>query len=191
MDTAEFDVNDFSNRYAGDKSVYAKFYLVPVKNERKSAEAGRPIFEDQEYVEIRAAGNQNNIVRRPVSDMDRQRFAAAYELFKAGHDEQIIGTRLTEVPWLTRAQCEELAYMKIFTLEHLANVGDNLCIGVPGMLDLKRRAQAALEKAEAAAPFTAMQKENEDLRNKIDSLTNAVEEQAGIIKKLEAALKQK
>ena len=64
-------------------------------------------------------------------------------------------------------------------------------LGVPGMLDLKRRAQAALEKAEAAAPFTAMQKENEDLRNKIDSLTNAVEEQAGIIKKLEAALKQK
>jgi len=182
---ADFNVADFEHRNAADKSVFVKFYIRPFQDEAKSIEEGRPIFKDKEYVEIRTPGNQTNIVQRPVTDMDKQRFRAAYAAFKAGDAEQIIGTPLTETPWITRSQVEELAYLRIRTLEQLANVGDDVCTRLPGMFKLKQRAQAALERAEKTAPFIAMQKENEDLRNKLAALEHALADQAEAIRALE------
>lgn len=184
---ADFDVKDFEDRYAGDKGVYSRFFLRPIKNDHKSAEAGRPIFEDREYVEIQASGNSTNVVIRPVTDMDRQRFARAYTLFKSGNDEQVVGTRLTEVPWMTRSQCEELAYLKVLTVEQLSAVNDQMCINIPGMHELKRRAKAYLEKAEGQAPLTALQSENQELKAQIAALTDAVERQASDLAKLKKA----
>lgn len=188
---ADFDYKDFEDRNAGDKSVHARFYIRPVQNERKSAEAGRPIFDDKEFVEIRASGNSTNIVDRPVSDMDRQRFRRQYLLFKAGDQEQVVGTRLTEVPWITRGQCEELAYLKILTVEQLAAVNDQLCTQIMGIYDLRRRAQAYLEAAEKAAPITALQQENADLKNEVGTLKNLLEQQGAQIAELMAAKAKK
>jgi hypothetical protein len=53
------------------------------------------------------------------------------------------------------------------------------------MFKLKQRAQAALERAEKTAPFIAMQKENEDLRNKLAALEHALADQAEAIRALE------
>jgi hypothetical protein len=182
---ADFDVSDFDSRNAGDKSVFVKFYIRPFQDEAKSVEEGRPIFKDKEYVEIRTPGNQTNIIQRPVTDMDKQRFRGAYAAFKAGDAEQIIGTPLTETPWITRSQAEELAYLRIRTLEQLANVGDDVCTRIPGMFKLKQRAQAALERAEKTAPFIAMQAENEAMKNRLDAMEATIADQAAIIKRLE------
>jgi hypothetical protein len=184
LQEADFDIRDFEDRNAGDKGVYAKFFVRPIKNDSLSAEAGRPIYEDREYVEIQASGNSTNIIVRPVTDMDRQRFNRAYALFKSGDLEQITGTRLTEVPWMSRSQCEELAYFKILTVEQLSQVNDQFCTNVPGLYELKRRATAFLEKSEVAAPITALQKENGDLKAQIAALTEAVEKQALELSKL-------
>jgi hypothetical protein len=117
--------------------------------------------------------------------MDKQRFRAAYAAFKAGDAEQIIGTPLTETPWITRSQAEELAYLRIRTLEQLANVGDDVCTRIPGLFKLKQRAQAALERAERTAPFLAMQAENEAMKNRLDTMEATIADQAAIIKRLE------
>lgn len=186
MEVADFDVKDFEDRNAGDKAVMTRFYLRPVKNEHESALQGRPIFYDREYVEIRASGNSQNIVNRPASDLDRQRFARQYAMFKAGNDEQVVGTRLTEVAWLTRSQVEELAYLKVMTLENLASLNDQTCINVPGLHDLKRRAKLALEQAENAAPLTALQQENSELKSQLAALTETVQEQTKLLKELQA-----
>lgn len=168
MPQYEDDVNDFENRYAGDKGVHARFYMFPQKNEAKSASAGRPIFEDTEFVEIFAAGNSTNIVRRPARTMDRDRFRRQYEAFKAGTEDQVQGTPLHEVPWITRSQVEELAYLRIRTLEQLANVSDAACGKHVGLYDLKSKAQKALAAAEGAAPITELTKENEELKRRLD-----------------------
>jgi len=183
---ADFDVEDFEHRNAGDKSVYVKFYVRPFLDEAESAKEGRPIYKDRDYVEIRTPGNQTNIVQRPVTDMDKQRFRASYAAFKAGDTGQVIGTPLAETPWITRSQVEELAYLRIRTLEQLANVGDDVCTRIPGLFKLKQRAQAAIERAEKSAPFIAMQKENDDLRNKLTALEHALADQAETLKRLEA-----
>lgn len=174
---AEFNVKDFENDQ-DTKGVYARFYTVPVQDQTASAEQGRVVFKDREYIEIVAAGNSNNIIRRPVSDMDRGRFRQAYAKFKEGDTEQLIGTPLTEVPWVSRSQCEELAYIKVRTLEQLAQVNDAACSSAPGMYELKRKAQAWLKKSEDAAPFTALAKENADLNDKIAVLEQTVKELA-------------
>lgn len=174
---ADFDYKDFENRYAGDKALHVRFYLRPWQNEAKSAEAGRPIFDDREFVEIRAPGNSTTVLDRPVSEMDRARFARQYAMFRAGSVDQITGTRLTEVPWITRSQCEELSYFRILTVEQLAELADNVCSAIPGTYDLKRRAKATLEASEKAAPFTAMAAENAALKNEVETLRQTVKEQ--------------
>jgi hypothetical protein len=185
METAEYDVQDFNERYAADKSVYARFYTMPVKDEHASANEGRPIFYDKEYIEIRAAGNQNNIVQRPSMQQDRERFSRQYAAFKQGNSEQVVGTPLTEVTWLTRSQVEELAYVRIRTLEHLSSVSDDICSKMPGLQDLKRKAAQVLEAAEAVAPITALQEENEGLKAQVAALTNQVKELTAAMKKAE------
>lgn len=163
------DLQEFEN-VESTKGVYARFYLHPKQDEKASAEAGRPIFVEREYVEIIAAGNSNNIIRRPVSDMDRRRFRGAYEKFRQGDTEQLVGTPLSEVTWIARGMIEELAYKKVRTVEQLAELNDAVCGSMPGVYDLKRKAQAWVEKADKAAPFTQMAKENEELKNRIAAL---------------------
>jgi hypothetical protein len=167
-EAVDYDVEDFE-RPDARKGVNARFYYVPKKNEAQSAAEGRPVFEDKEYVELIAAGNSTNIIRRPIYESDKRLYREEYKMFKSGDEEQIVGTRLTEIPWLTRSQVEELMYRKIRTLEGLADVSDHDC-NIPGMLDLRRKAQAWLDKAKEAAPFTAMQAEMEAMRAELAAL---------------------
>ncbi len=184
LEAADFNVEDFESRTGADKNVYVKFYVRPVHDQSASDEAGRPIYKDKEYIEIRTPGNQTNIVQRPVMDMDRQRFAQSYRLFKAGEVDQIIGTPLSEAPWITRSQVEELAHLRVRTLEQLSVVGDDVCTKVPGLFKLKQRAAAMVEKAEKQAPFIALQQENETLRTELETLREAVKEQSAAIEAL-------
>lgn len=186
MEQFDGDVSHFDNRYAGDKGVHARFYMMPVKDEAKSAEAGRPIFVDKEFVEIVAAGNANNIIKRKATAEDKQRFREQYSRFKDGDLTQIVGTPLSEVPWLTRSQVEELSYMRIRSLEALASLDDSVCAKVAGLYDLKKRAAAHVEKAGLAAPVEALHKENEDLKNQIAALVQTVDEQTKLLKELQA-----
>lgn len=178
---SDFNPADFERRDAAEKSVYVKFYVRPVQDEAASAKEGRPIYRDREYVEIRTPGDQNNVIQRPVSDMDRQRFRAAYAQFKDGHGEQVVGTPLVEAPWITRSQVEELSHLRIRTVEHLAAVNDDTCTRVPGLYTLRDKAKAMIEKAAGDAPVLAVQAENEKLKNELEALKQTVKEQSEII----------
>ena len=185
IETADFDHTHFEDRQAGDRSVHARFYMKPVQDEKLSAENGRPMFKDVEYIEIRAPGNQNNIVNRPVRQMDRERFARQYHLFQAGHADQITGTRLTEVSWITRSLAEELAYLRVLTVEDLAELNDSVCVSTPGLHDLKRRAKLYLEQAQAQAPFSALEQENKEMREQMEAMKAALAEQTAALKALQ------
>lgn len=187
--TYEEDTKDFESRTAGDKSVYVKFYMRPVVDDAASDEAGRPIYRDREYVEIRTPGQQNNVVQRPVTDMDRQRFRQAYQSFKAGESEQTVGTPLSEMGWVTRAQVEELAHMRIRTVEHLAGLDDAVCSRHAGLYKLKQKAQQVLADSEKNAPFAKMQTENDELKASLAALQETVKEQSEIIKSLQSSKK--
>lgn len=178
------DVGHFESRYAGDRSVFAKFYYVPQKDEAASVEAGRPIFKDVLFVEIMVAGDANNVIQRQASELDIDRFRKVYELFMSGAEEQTLGTPLVEVPWLTRSQVEELMYHKIRTLEALSSVSDDACGRMPGLYGLKEKAKAHVARAEAAAPTEQLRAENETLKQQLAALTKTVEDQTALLAEL-------
>lgn len=170
------DVNIYNSRYSADAGVHARFYTQPVKDEHASAEAGRAIFKELEFVEVITPGNQTNIVRRKATDEDRRRFHRQYHLFSTKAESQVVGTPLSEVAWLTRTQVAELAYLNIRSLEQLANLDDNSCAKFAGLYDLKNRAKAAMASATDMAPFTKLQEENETLKNQVAALTEQMKE---------------
>lgn len=184
----DFNPADFETREAADKNVYVKFYIKPVQNEAKSAEEGRPIFDDREYIEIRTPGQQNNVVQRPVSDMDRKRFHRAYQLFKAGEVEQVVGTPLMEMPWITRSQVEELVHLRIRTVEALAELGDDVCSRFAGLYKLKQTAQRYVQHAKNNAPLIKFQEQLDELKNQCETYQRTIEEQSQIIQKLQQDL---
>jgi len=168
-EAVDYDIRDFEN-IDDTKGLYVRFYIHPVQNDAKTADAGRPIFDDVEFVEIVVAGCSTNIVRRPVEDPDKRRFSRQYELFKQGDMDQLCGTPLTEIPWVTASQREELMYMRVRTVEQLADLNDQVCTRIPGTYDLKRRAAEWIKKASDAAPFEALHKENEELKARLAAL---------------------
>lgn len=143
----EYDPKVFEDRYSDDKKVWVRFYMNSVEDKNKSAEEGRPIFVEKEYVEIRSPGNETNIVNRPVMDLDRYRFPRHYEMFKRGVENPLIGTPLSEMTWVKRSQVDELKYLKIITVEQMAEVNDDICGRIPGLTDLKQKARQYLERA--------------------------------------------
>jgi len=145
---ADFDPRVFEDRYSDDKKVWVKFFMNSVEDRDLTAEAGRPIYKEKEYVEIRSPGNETNIICRPVSDHDRRRFPRHYEQFKQGVSDAIIGTPLAEMLWVKRSTADELRHLKIVTVEHLAGVSDEVCTRIPGLFDLKAKAKDFLDRAE-------------------------------------------
>lgn len=168
----EIDAEVFQNgRFAADRGVHARFYLKPMVDKAASAEAGRTIHKEVEFVEILAAGNPNNIVHRRATNEDRNRFREQYTLFREGSEEQLTGTHLTEVAWLTRSQIEELAYLRIRSLEQLASVSDEVCGRNVGLYELKKKAAAVLAAATSEAPLHQLRAENEKLLKQVEELT--------------------
>lgn len=132
-------------RFAMDSKLHVQFYLRPVLQETLSNENGRPIFADVEHVRILTPGDKLNMIDRVASQDDKNRFAAHYAKFKAGAGQEVIGTRLEAVPWMTRSKVEEYRYFNIHTVEQLANASDSVGQKFPNFHADRSRAQAFLD----------------------------------------------
>ena len=184
MQTADFDYKDFENsaQRDQDKGLLVKFYIKPLEQKGKSKEAGRPIFVDTEYIDIKIPGNRGAGAVRKATPADKQRFPEHYAAFKQRtDDDQDEGLPLTEWPGVTRSQAEEMAFFHIKTVEQLANMADGQAGKFMGMYQLREKAKAFLEHAkstfaawELEQKFEEMRKENADLRESLNGLMEQV-----------------
>lgn len=167
--------------YGDDTNLFVEFVWEPVKNEHKSMEAGRPIFEDREYVRIIAPGDKTKNWFRPVrkvsngtapSDIDR--WPRQYQAFQNQQKQHQEGTPLEECAFLTRSDVANLKSDNVHTLEQLASIPDvNLTrMGARGMRD---KAKLLVENSKANANDLKLQKINEDLQLQIDALKNQLQ----------------
>jgi hypothetical protein len=186
MDTYDGDPTIFTRQNAGDESLFVVFYMGVIKNEARTAEEGRAIFDDVECVRIIIPGDKNTVIDRPASAQDKQRFSKQYGMFKQGmsEEEQVSGTRLSDWPFLTRAQCEEFRYLGIKTVEQLAGVRDDIVSRVPGLTQLKQHAQVWLGKTQSAAEAAKTSKLISEQAAQIAALQEAVRDQAARIEKM-------
>lgn len=143
---------------AQDRTLLVRFYPKPRPDKAKTAEAGRPIFRDTDYIEIRTPGSRD-AVSRPATQRDIERFPEHYERYRKRIAEPLEGTPLSEWPSMTRSMAEELSFINIRTVEALASVADTHMAKFRGLSTLKRKAQDWLALAEDDAPLVRLQGE--------------------------------
>lgn len=136
---------------SADDKLFVRFFMKPVKNEAKSLEAGRTIMEEHVMLNIKIPGDKNNDVVKDVSMQPEyiQRFPVHYERFRKNM-EQVVGTPLNALPFLTEAQVEEYRGVNIRTVEQLAGLADVQAQTLFGSVAHKQQAQAWLDSFKGA-----------------------------------------
>lgn len=76
----------------GDKGMLAMFYTKAKHNPAKSTEAGRPVYDDVVYVRIHPPGERLNIVDRPATSSDSQRWPQQWAQFQQNREQIPDGT---------------------------------------------------------------------------------------------------
>jgi hypothetical protein len=169
-----------------DNLIVPVFKTHVTQNEYESKQKGRPIFDEQEVVEIRMAANKETVGVFPAHEVwkivDRpdgtrepttyaMRWPEQYRRFKANEAQEQAGTPLSEAPFLTQAKRMELKALNIHTVDTLAALdGQPLkMLGIGGR-DMKEQAKAYLEKASDSAVETRLASENVALRQQLDDM---------------------
>ncbi len=177
------------NMRPGDETLLVRFYLRSLQNEQKSEEAGRPIFEDVEYISIRVPGNKNSSIERPIRKDDLERFPRHYQAFKNREEAVVEGTPLESWPGVTRSQVEELRFFNVHTVEQLAEISDSNAQNFMGIQLLRTRAKTFLEAAKENANNEKMAAELASRDEQIAALQNTVSEMAEELKALRTGSK--
>lgn len=159
-----------------DQALHVEFYRQSIEIPFKSREAGRPIFEDRDFVRICVPGNQLTVIDREANSYDKQRFPIHWQAYQnAQSDECSTGTPIKHWTLLAPAIREELHAMKFRTVEQLATASDQqlLDLGmVAGMAGhaLREKAKAYLDASSNLAAVETQRAELEALRAEIEAL---------------------
>lgn len=146
-----------------DLALGVEFFLKPVENPRKSAEAGRAIYDEREYIRIALPGDSKSEIVAPANELHyvphlksrvtfAERFAAAYDAFKRDQADYVHGTPLSAISFVNLAEREELASQKVKTVEQLAGLTDQAIrkLGM-GWREKVERAKAFLDRSKETA----------------------------------------
>lgn len=151
--------------------VLVGFGLYPIKDGRKSAEAGRDVYKDVEFVRIAVPGDRNSLFFQPAEDSHRRRFPKAYDAFKQRSHEAREGTPIEQWPPVSRSVALNLKALHVHTVEALAEVHDGLIdkLGTNGR-ELRSRAQAWISDAQNNAEAQRLAKEKQDLQDQLEAM---------------------
>ena len=180
-----------SDIQGADSRLAVQFYKKSMKQEDASAEAGRPIFKEFDFVRIMIPGDNLTEIDTYAQESHKQRFPrqwAHYLNQTAGHQD-IVGTPLDQWPQVTRSQAEELRGLKFYTVEAIADCSDQQLqrIGmVAGMSphNFRLKAKAFLnlandsaEVAQRESELQALKEENAKIKAETDAKLAAMQEQ--------------
>jgi len=170
-------------RYIGDEQMLVKFYLQPKLDKTATAEQGRPIYVDKEYVSIMVPGGRDCVVR-PARQMDIDRWPRHYAAYQNKDEDFVVGTPLEMWPAMSRSQVEELKHFNIRTVEQLADLADSHAQNFMAIGSLRTRAKLFLEAAKDSAVTENLQTELEKRDDEIETLKLAITEQGAQIQAL-------
>ncbi|SLN74752.1 hypothetical protein ROJ8625_04095 [Roseivivax jejudonensis] len=176
-----------------DMALGVEFFGKAVQNMRQSKDAGRPIFEDREYVRIRFPADNKRELVAPAHEVHyvthakaqmtyAERFPAAYEAFKKDAEAELVtGTPLAEMTSLTEAKRAELRAQNVRTVEQLAGLPDSSMrkLGM-GSRDLVEAAQAYLKRAEGTSEVAALKARIAELESAQAPVAPAVDQFDGM-----------
>jgi hypothetical protein len=154
-----------------DTQLAVRFYKRPVEIKDETLAQGRPIFKEMDFITIMTPGDQLNIIDTIAEERHKRRFPLHWADYqnKTGNHEGFTGTPLSEWPLLTMGQAEELKGIKFYTVESIANCGDQQLqrIGmIAGMSPyaFRDKAKAFLSVANQTADISKREEEVEQLK---------------------------
>lgn len=159
-------------RFQNDKKLHVRFYARPEMNAAKSRDAGRPIYEEVDFVEIMVPGDKHSVIDRLVRNLDKRRFSRQWAAYKEGRADQQSGTPLTSLPFMSGSKAEEYKFFNIVTAEQLAAAADgsSAAQAIMGFNGDKQKANAYLQMAAGNAPILKMQQSLEEKDNQISAM---------------------
>ena len=177
-----------------DSILIPTFRNHAVPNDAKSAEAGRPIYDDVEVVDLRRAGSRD-FSTHPATGFSHwtidprtggqikvtyaERFRHQYQQYKAMAQQTVSGTPLDHAPFMTEGERASMRALNLYTVEQLAAIdGQELKNLGPGGRELKNQAVEFIEQTKAKAPETtqlaaeleALRARNAVLQEDVDAL---------------------
>ena len=172
------------NQEPGNSRLIVEFFYEACQNQAKSDEAGRPIFEDQEFIRIMIPGDKDNIIVRPIRAKDKQEFSQQYAAFKNSQEQKIEGTPLDKLPFMTKAQVLEFKTMNIHTAEQVRDMADVNAQKFMGINALKKKITDFLDAAAGNAVSSKLRAELEKRDTDITVLKQLLDEQGKKIDEL-------
>ena len=161
----EAAVMEGEGRYAMDKNLHVEFFRRPIFNSGKSNEAGRPVYDEADFVMIYISRNASHVQK--VDNEVKNRFATRWARYQQGLDQAQTGTPLEQWPAMSVSMVANMKAMKIFTVEQLAELDDNRAQEFMGNFDLRKKAKAWLALAKDSA---ANDKLEAELKKRDDEL---------------------
>lgn len=168
-ETLDFAMNfDDGQQNEADKKLLVIFYRDVQKNETKSTEQGRPIFDEIDVVKIISPGQRDSFVG-DATEQYQQRFPQQWARYKAGREQgDGSGTPLNMLPWMSMSAVAEFKALNCHTIEQLVGMPDSVSQRFMGHHQIKQRAQAYLDAAKDSAPLlklnAELQKRDEQLQ---------------------------
>lgn len=167
--------------YGDDTGLFVEFVWEPIKNEAKSLQEGRPVFENKEYIRILAPGDKTKSWFRPVRKVsngtapsDLQRWPRQWEAFQNQQKQVPDGTPLEECAFLSRSDVQNLKSDNVHTLEQLASLTD-VNLTRMGARSMRDKAKLLLEGSKDKAAALKWEQEKQELQNQIDGLKNQLQ----------------
>jgi hypothetical protein len=176
---ATLDNSQTTNRYAMDHKLFVTFETRPVMNPIKSTEAGRPVYDQKDYIKIMTPGSQLATIIAPISDGNyMERFGAKYNAWKSGQEQMMSGTPVESFPYLLGkvALVAELKASHIHTVEQLAGLPDNLKQNIMGGVELCKRAAEWINQTSGTdAQVAKLADENAKLKQQMEQMNKTLE----------------
>jgi hypothetical protein len=156
----------------GDKGMVVMFYNKPVHQPGASMEQGRHIYKDEVYVRIAPPGERLNIVDRPATKNDAQRWPVQYQQFRQNQEQLPEGTPIEMLYPDKPSIAATLRAYSVHTIEMCAelsgNAIDSIGMGAQGYVNDARK---YMEVANRGVKATEMRKELDDRDRQIARLT--------------------
>lgn len=179
-----------------DRPAYLRFYREAVENKAASAEAGRAVMVDRDFVSVTPPYGKDNVAyaidewiprlkdmvkRGKIPAQWQDLYLRQYEAWKNGQELPVNGTPIKGWGVISPATQENIIHCNIRTVEDLAAVNEDGMrrLGM-GAMDLRNKAKAWLAQLNDKGPLTqqmsAVQNENDILKGSVASLQRQIDE---------------
>lgn len=124
--------------------MFVFFHTVQRKNNFKSAQEKRPVFEPKVFIKKLVPGDNSLVIDRPMREGDAEQFPVEWARFEQNKEATASGTPIAAWPELSETQQAEFRALNIFTIDQVANLPDSSASKIMGFHDLRTKARSFL-----------------------------------------------